>query len=75
MPLKLDIAKINRELAVVYRSERFAKTALMLGTARLHLQIETTRPQVQLIAYLYESSDEGRSRLITHGPVTRHSVK
>ena len=47
----------------------------MLGTAKLHLQIETTRPQVQLIAYLYEANDEGRCRLITHGPVTRHSVK
>jgi len=75
MPLKLDIAKINRKRAVVYRSERFAQTALMLGTAKLHLQIETTRPQVQLIAYLYEANDEGRCRLITHGPVTRHSVK
>jgi len=74
MPLKLDLAQINRELAVVYQSDVFSQTALVLGAPRLQLLIETSRPQVQLIAYLYEANQEGRCRLITHGPMTRHTV-
>jgi putative CocE/NonD family hydrolase len=75
MPLKLDIAKINRKLALVYQSDTFFQPALILGAPELNVHIETSRPQVQLIAYLYEANAEGRCRLITHGPVTRHSVR
>ena len=74
MPLKLDLAKVNSELAVVYKSDAFLQDSLMLGAPRLQLKIETSRPQVQLIAYLYEANQEGRCRLITHGPMTRHAV-
>ena len=74
MPLKLDLAKVNPRLAVVYQSETFVQRALLLGAPELHLQIETSRPQVQLIAYLYEGNEEGRCQLITHGPFTRHAV-
>jgi predicted acyl esterase len=75
MPLKLDIAKINRKRALVFQSNTFFQPALILGAPELNVRIETTRPQVQLIAYLYEANAEGRCRLITHGPVTRHSVR
>jgi predicted acyl esterase len=75
MPLKLDIAKINRKRALVFQSNTFFQPALILGAPELNVRIETTRPQVQLIAYLYEADAEGRCRLITHGPVTRHSVR
>ena len=74
MPLKLDLAKVNPRLAVVYQSETFSQPALILGVPELHLEIETSRPQVQLIAYLYEGNEEGRCRLITHGPFTRHAI-
>jgi predicted acyl esterase len=73
-PLRLDIAKINRKLAVVYQSDTFLQPALILGAPELSLRIESSRPQFQLIAYLYEATAEGRCRLITHGPITRHSV-
>ena len=75
MPLKLDIAKINRKLALVFQSNTFFQPALILGAPELTVRIETSRPQVQLIAYLYEANAEGRCRLITHGPVTRHAVR
>ena len=75
MPLKLDIGKINRKLALVYQSDTFFQPALILGAPELNVRIETSRPQVQLIAYLYEADAEGHCRLITHGPVTRHSVR
>ena len=74
MPLKLDLAKVNSELAVVYQSDTFLQDSLILGAPSLKLKIETSRPQVQLIAYLYEANQEGRCRLITHGPITRHAV-
>ena len=75
MPLKLDLSRVPENLAVMYESEPFARRLCILGTPQLTLEIESTRPQVQLIAYLYEANQEGRGRLITHGPMTRHLVK
>jgi predicted acyl esterase len=75
MPLKLNIAKINRKRALVFQSNTFFQPALILGAPEINVRIETTRPQFQLIAYLYEANVEGRCRLITHGPVTRHAVR
>lgn len=72
MPLKLNLSKIPPRLAVVYETQALTRRWCILGTPQLTLNIETTRPQVQLIAYLYESDAQGRGRLITHGPMTRH---
>lgn len=75
MPLRLDIEKIKPKRAVVYQSEPFSESSLILGAPKLNLCIETNRPQMQLIAYLYEANKESRCRLITHGAITRHFVK
>lgn len=63
------------KLAVLYQSEPLLQTQCVPGTPKLTLRIESSRPQVQLVAYLYEATEEGKARLITHGPMTRHLVK
>lgn len=75
MPLKLDLTKIPEKLALVYHSAPLEQAMCILGTATLTLRIETTRPQIQLIAYLYDAPEEGQARLVTHGPMTRHLVQ
>ena len=75
MPLKLNLDKIDTEFAVVFESGPLPCSEIILGTPQLSLQISSSRPQVQLIAYLYEGNAGGRGRLITHGPVTRHCVE
>ena len=75
MPLKLNLSRISEKLAVIYQSQPFSRSMCVLGTPELTLTVATTRPQVQLIAYLYEGNAKGRGHLITHGPMTRHLVK
>jgi len=75
MPVKLKLSRVPDKLAVLFQSEPLLQTTCILGTPELTLRIQSSRPQVQLIAYLYEATEEGRARLITHGPMTRHLVK
>lgn len=74
MPLKLDLADVPSRVALLFQSEPLLQASCILGTPELSLRIESSRPQLQLIAYLYEADEEGRARLITHGPLTRHLV-
>lgn len=75
MPLKLDMERVNPELAVFFDSEPFPETRLIMGNPQLRMRVGTNRPQLQLIAYLYDCDENGRGRLITHGPITRHCVQ
>jgi predicted acyl esterase len=74
MPVKLDLSRVPEKVALLFQSEPLLQTMCILGTPALTLRIESSRPQVQLIAYLYEATEEGSARLITHGPMTRHLV-
>jgi len=62
---------LNRISSCAYLSPRFTKTRRILGAPKISVWIEPSRPQVQLVAHLYEVNRLGWGRFITHGPVTR----
>lgn len=74
MPLKLDLSRVPENVALLFQLKPLRQTMYILRTPELTLRIESSRPQLQLIAYLYEATEEGSARLITHGPMTRHLV-
>lgn len=62
---------LNRLTSCTYLSPRFTRTRRILGAPKLSLWIEPTRPEVQLVAHLYEVNRLGWGRFITHGPITK----
>jgi putative CocE/NonD family hydrolase len=75
MPLKLNRARIRPKHTLVFESASFQQRMCILGTGQLTLHLECSRPQMQLVAYLYEVDADGHGRLVTHGPMTRHEVQ
>jgi len=65
------IPLLNWITSCAYLTPRFTKTRRILGAPKLSLWIEPSRPQVQLVAHLYEVNRLGWGRFITHGPVTK----
>ncbi len=63
------IPGINRNTAIVYETESFSTSRLITGIPTLDMWIVPSRPQVQVIAHLYDVNTLGIGTLMTHGPV------
>ncbi|MEM8497168.1 MAG: CocE/NonD family hydrolase [Pseudomonadota bacterium] len=74
LPETVNPRRIKSNVALKYESDPLAKARLILGSPSVNLCVSSSLPQLQLIAYLYEVVEKRSARLITHGPVTRHSL-
>ena len=74
IPLILHSDKLKSSLAMTFQSEPISSKTRIVGIPKLELWIEPSRPQAQLIAYLYDVDQTGKGVFITHGPITLHTA-
>jgi predicted acyl esterase len=67
IPLTVLVDVISTEKALVFKSDRFSSGLKIRGIAKLHLNVAFSGGKGILVAYLYDNSDDGIGKLLTHG--------
>lgn len=60
----------NKKKSIVYKSEKFKKNRMIMGTPHLKLNITPSTSSFEIVAHLYVLDDNNMGTLISHAPLT-----
>ncbi|PAU80408.1 acyl esterase [Halovibrio salipaludis] len=70
LPVTAPVPLLGRSRSAWYRTERLQEPLRIRGIPEVTLNVTPRDDALQLVAYLYDLSPDGKGRLITHAPIT-----
>jgi predicted acyl esterase len=74
IPVTVWTPGVLRANAIVYETAPLASSLRLRGVPTLDIWVAPSRPQAQLVAYLYDEDATGTARLITYGVKSLHDA-